>query len=119
MIAPSARIKLLVPLYAGERRRKLRFLMTYNIVGEGCGQIGQQLGRSAIENPVTMHAGLLPYRLDDVAFPDSAPADQDQIAPAPDEITCGQLFDPHAVESLGIELPVESLQGLLLCKMCV
>jgi hypothetical protein len=30
MIAPSARMMLLVPLYTGERLRKLRFLMTDN-----------------------------------------------------------------------------------------
>jgi len=30
MIAPSARMMLLVPLYAGERLRKLRFRMTDN-----------------------------------------------------------------------------------------
>ena len=83
-----------------------------SFVGERCGQVGQQFGRGAVEDAVTMHAGLLPYRLDDVTFPDPAPADQDQVGAAPDEVARGQLFDLHAVEGFGIELPVESLQRL-------
>src|SRR5260221_3608012 len=64
-----------------------------------------------------MHAGLLSYRLDDVTLADPAPAHQDQVGVAPDEIARGELFDLHAVEGFGVELPVESLQNFLLRKV--
>ena len=49
-----------------------------------------------------------------LTFPDTAPTYKHQVGPAPDEIAGGQLFDLQAVEGLGIELPVEGLQGFAL-----
>ena len=82
--------------------------------GERRRQVGKQLGGGAVQNAIAVYAGFLPQSLNDVTLSDSAPTNQNQVAPAPDEIAGGQLFDLHPVERLGIELPVETLQTLVL-----
>src|SRR5262245_52052611 len=86
------------------------------LVGERSGQIGKQLGGGAVQNAIPMDAGLLPQGLNDVALADSAPADQDQVGPAPDKIACCQFLDLHTVESFRIELPIKAFQRLILRK---
>src|SRR6516162_55682 len=66
-----------------------------------------------------MHAGLLAQRLNDVTLAHAAPAHQDKIGAPADEVARGQLLDLHAIEGLGIELPVEAFQSFVLLKMCV
>ena len=62
-----------------------------SLVGQRCRQIGQQGGRGAIQNSVTVHTGLLSDGLDYVTLANPAPAGQEQIVPAPNEIAGGQL----------------------------
>ena len=61
-----------------------------------------------------MYAGPLPQGLHDVALAYAAPADQDQVGTAPDEIAGGQFFNLHAVKGFRVELPVEAFQGFTL-----
>jgi hypothetical protein len=63
-----------------------------------------------------VHARLLPQRLNDVTFPNTAPAHHQQIGPAADEVAGGQRFHLHSVKCSRIEVPVESFQGFALGK---
>jgi len=63
---------------------------------------------------VTLDASLRSQGLHDATFSDSAPAGQNRVGPAPEEIARGQFFDVHAAESLGIALPVEPCQCFIL-----
>ena len=64
-----------------------------------------------------MNAGFLAQSLNEVTLSDSAPADQDQVGPAPDEISRGQLFDLQPAEGFGIRVPVEALKRFVLRKV--
>ncbi len=50
--------------------------------------------------------------LDQVAFPNTALSYPDQVLPTADELAPGQRLDPHPIDDLGIELPVEVGQSL-------
>ena len=63
-----------------------------------------------------MDAGLLPKRLNDMTFSDTAPTDHDQVGPAANKIAGGQFFQLHPVKGLGVEVPVEGFQGFVLGK---
>ena len=65
-----------------------------------------------------MDTGLLPQGLNNVALPDSTPTHQNQIGATPDEVARSQLFDLPAVESLGVELPIEAFQGFIFGEVC-
>jgi len=47
-----------------------------------------------------------------VAFPDTALSHPDQVLPTADELGPGQRLDPHPIDDLGVELPIEVGQSL-------
>ena len=49
-----------------------------------------------------------------MAFSDTALSHPDQVLPTADELGPGQRLDPHPIDGLGIELPIEVGQGLAL-----
>src|SRR5208283_6175978 len=65
-------------------------------------------------HPITQHTGAEADGLDQVAFPDTALSHPDQVLPAADELAPSQRLDPHSIDDLGIELPIEVGQGLVL-----
>ncbi len=77
-------------------------------------QVLQNRGAGLITHPITQHTGAEADGLDQVAFPDTALSHPDQVLPAADELAPSQRLDPHSIDDLGIELPIEVGQGLVL-----
>src|ERR1700677_3209495 len=65
---------------------------------------------------IAVDTSSVPQRLDDMTFPDAAPAYHQEIGAPTDEVSCGQFFDLHSIEGLWVEVPVEPFQGLIVSE---
>ena len=83
-----------------------------SLVGQRGGEIRQQFGAGRVADSSAGRAEAAAQCLKQMTFSDSTLADDDQILAAADEVSGGQLFDLHAVDTGFVELPVEVFERL-------
>src|ERR1019366_4324259 len=82
------------------------------LVRQGCPQIHQQVGTAHVAYSPSLDTGGLSHGLNQMTFPNSTLPNDYYVVVPPDELSRRQFFHAHAIDCLGIELPVERRQGL-------
>ena len=80
-------------------------------VGQGRGELLEQLGAGRVPHAISLHARGVAHGLKNPALAQAGLTHQDHVLVPPHEVAGGQLLDGPPVQSLGVELPVEPVQG--------